>query len=191
MRVRNRICDYALRVVVERSRMDVGGSVVSVISGEASEAPSGRPILGRERDVAAIGRLIRDGDCRLCLICGLGGVGKSTLAHEVARARSAEGIGTIWCSLKNPPRFQELLGYILARFPSGGTASLSPLDDVLRALQEYPSLVVLDNFETLFTPEQTAGKLRPEYTDYRELLEAVVEREHRSFVLITSRERRR
>lgn len=43
------------------------------------------PFVGRADDAARIGHLLRQAECRLVTICGIGGVGKSRLAQEFGR----------------------------------------------------------------------------------------------------------
>jgi hypothetical protein len=69
--------------------------------------------------------------------------------------------------------------------PAGEANQLSAL---LQLLRDRPSLLVLDNFETLLEPRQREGRYRDGFDGYGALLQAVGETKHQSCVMVTSRE---
>lgn len=118
------------------------------------------PLVGREREVEAVGELVvRDG-VRLLTLTGMGGVGKTRLATEVAR-RNAEffadgailvGLAALGdAALVLPTIAQALIGAM----ESEGRSSRELLYAYLR---EKRLLLVLDNFEHLLeaAPEVAA-----------------------------------
>jgi hypothetical protein len=58
----------------------------------------------------------------------------------------------------------------------------------LQLLRDQPTLLVLDNFETLLEPGQREGRYREGFAGYGTLLQAIGETNHQSCVLSTSRE---
>jgi tetratricopeptide (TPR) repeat protein len=97
---------------------------------------------------------------QLLALCGAGGVGKTTLAAEAVRALSdAFGRRVAWVSADGRPDFSltTLLDEVAAQLghPELRTLSLEQKDERLRALvAAAPTLVVLDNFETIAEAEQ-------------------------------------
>jgi tetratricopeptide (TPR) repeat protein len=96
---------------------------------------------------------------QLVALWGAGGVGKTTLSAEAARGLEAAGQRVVWVSADGRANFtlSTLLDDIAAQL---GRTDLRPLtlelkEEALRALiGEAPTLIVLDNFETIPPNEQ-------------------------------------
>ena len=69
--------------------------------------------------------------------------------------------------------------------PDGEDARLTML---LQLMRDRPSLLLLDNFETLLEPGQSVGRYREGYAGYGRLLQAVGQGQHQSCLVVTSRE---
>lgn len=98
---------------------------------------------------------------QLMALCGAGGVGKTTLAAESVRALRANFAGRVaWVSADGRPDFtlSTLLDEIAGQLGHPEVRPLPPeqKDEQLRALVAVaPTLIVLDNFETITEAEQT------------------------------------
>lgn len=115
-------------------------------------------------------------------VTGLGGIGKSSLAHAVAQRiiyeQRVENVGWIDIRQKNsgferwgrPTRLtvldaESLYDQLLAQlvptlFKSTGASQLSSFDLLQRRFKQIPHLVILDNLETLVDPDKLIAKLR-------------------------------
>ncbi|HMN26538.1 MAG TPA: BTAD domain-containing putative transcriptional regulator, partial [Caldilineaceae bacterium] len=178
--------------------------------------PQRTKLYGRQADLLQLQKWIAEDGARLVGILGIGGQGKSALAATFARllaestppeadadhpasgsqlARAGVwGVKQIlWRSLLNAPPLAEVMQewlYLL----SGQTITSLPnsLDQQLNLLFDYLQgqrcLLILDNLESILQGEGLGSAYRAGYESYGQLLRQLVEREHRSCLLLTSRE---
>jgi len=106
------------------------------------------PLLGRDTEVQTLRRWLTDPVARLITLTGPGGVGKTRLAMEIARAIAAEGVIRVLfvplAAIRNPAFVASAIAEVL------GLADASALDLAGRArvaCGDQPTLLVLDNFE--------------------------------------------
>jgi predicted ATPase/class 3 adenylate cyclase len=110
-------------------------------------SPPGR-FVGRERDVEAIAGLLGDGRRRLVTLTGLGGIGKTRLALEAARAVSGTfPDGVVFVPLASVDDPNLVLGSVADAVGAQREAGVPLLDAVADALGQQRKLLVLDNFE--------------------------------------------
>ena len=106
------------------------------------------PLLGRDTDVQALRRLLVDPAVRLITLIGPGGVGKTRLGLELARAIAEEGSTRVAFVPLAAIRDPALAACAIAE--ALGLADISAFDLPRRAraaCEGHPTLLVLDNFE--------------------------------------------
>lgn len=142
----------------------------------------------RTRELARLLRFLTL-DCRVCVIHGIGGVGKSALAHRLTSLEGVPQRPMIWCSLVNAPILDDVIRYILAQSPRYQPRPTLPLiDQLVDCLSVQPCYVVLDNLEVLLDSERFTNSFRPTYEDYGPFLQRLGAASHLSTVIVTSRE---
>ena len=134
-------------------------------TGLRAAAPPASPtgIVGREDEIAAVGALLRDRDVHLVTVAGPGGIGKTRLAIEVARAMSAsvpaalDGVSFVdLIAVRDAARWPDAVTAALGIRPEGTRPVLHLLIDRLQGLR---LLLVLDNFEQLIAGAAELGTL--------------------------------
>jgi WD40 repeat protein/transcriptional regulator with XRE-family HTH domain len=156
------------------------------------EAPDLISFVGRGDELATIREWVLEEHCRLAAVLGMGGIGKTALASRLAQDAAPSFLRVYWRSLRDAlPAAEWMAGAIgfLSGYhvmpPDGESARLAVL---LQLLRDQPSLLVLDNFETVLEPGQQEGRYRDGLAGYGALLRAVGETRHQSCLVVTSRE---
>jgi WD40 repeat protein/transcriptional regulator with XRE-family HTH domain len=156
------------------------------------DAPEAVGFVGRAQELATLRAWVLKERCRLAALLGMGGIGKTTLAARLAHEVAPILQRLYWRSMRDAlPASEWLVGAIgvlsdqRVAPPEGEDAQLSVL---LQLLRERPSLLVLDNFETLLEPGQREGRYRDGYAGYGRLLRTIGEVQHQSCLVLTSRE---
>lgn len=140
------------------------------------------PFIGREAELAELGRLLSEPGTRLLTILGPGGMGKTRLALEAAAAqldRFPHGVflvslAPLTCTTNILPAIAEALGFTFYNDARGEVVN-PPRQQLLDYLSQKRLLLVIDNFEHLL--------------DGAELVNAILTAARGVKVLATSRAR--
>jgi DNA-binding SARP family transcriptional activator/predicted ATPase/TolA-binding protein len=145
--------------------------------------PQTTPFVGRQAELAQIARHLDQPDCRLLTLIGAGGIGKTRLALQAAgQALDAYADGVYFVPLAGIGSSESLVPTILEALHCPLPGETDPKRQLLKHLQQREMLLVLDNFESLFSlPADNGGA--------RGLVLEMVRRAPKLKLLVTSRER--
>ena len=149
---------------------------------------------GRIEELLILKKWVVQDRCRLVALLGMGGIGKTALSIKLTEQIQGEFDYLIWRSLQNAPPIRETLATLIeflsheqeTNLPETIHERVSLLIEYLRSSR---CLLILDNFDTIFTTGKRAGIYREGYEDYGELLQRVGEVHHQSCLILTSREK--
>lgn len=158
------------------------------------EAPDTSVFYGRTEELATLKQWIIKDECRLVVLWGLPGIGKSFLAYKLAQQIQDEFKTIVWRSLRNAPPLLDLLGDLLKIFTH--SSELTPpknanegISCLIRYLRQQRCLLVLDGIETILRSGDRFGRYSKGYEGYSILLKRIGEEQHQSCLIISSQEK--
>ena len=159
-----------------------------------SEAPDVSIFYGRTDALNTLEKWIIDDCCRLIILVGIGGIGKTSLSAKIIQNISNNFNFTIWLSLLNAPPPLEIITNLLQVLSNGEEIDLAKnitilIQKLLGYLQNQRCLIVFDNIDALFDNGNYAGNYFNGYQGYGELFQKLGETSHQSCLLMTSREK--
>src|SRR5437588_3339050 len=156
------------------------------------EAPDVVGFVGRAEELATLRDWVLEEHCRLAAVLGMGGIGKTVFASQLAQDAAPSFHRVYWRSLRDAPPAGEwmagAIGFLSAHHlvpPEGGAARPAGLLELLRA---RPSRLVPANFEPVRGPGQREGRYRDGQAGFGALVQALGETTHESCLVLTSRE---
>jgi transcriptional regulator with XRE-family HTH domain len=147
----------------------------------------------RSTEINTIKEWIEEQDCRLVTLFGLGGIGKTTVAMEIARQLKSEFDYIFWRSLSDVSLIEIIIQDALRLFsnkkpPITITQQITKL---LQYLQKHHCLLILDSIETILATGNSLQPYQNGYQAYGELLRQVAQKQHQSCLLLVSNEKPR
>ncbi|MBE9228826.1 NACHT domain-containing protein [Phormidium sp. LEGE 05292] len=166
------------------------------------EAPDVSVFYGRTEELIMLNHWIMKEHCRLVMLLGIGGMGKTYLSVKLAQQIQSKFDFVIWRSLRNAPSIPELLAGLIQFLSNQQETDLPESVDrrilrLIEYLQSHRCLLIFDSGESILRRSESSGdKLsqhprvyREGYEDYGQLFRCLGEMPHQSCLLLTSREK--
>lgn len=142
---------------------------------------------GRVEELTQLKTLILENGCRLVTVLGMGGVGKTTLATQLATEIQDQFDYVIWRSLQYTHSGTNLITELVS-FLSDQQQTQPDINLLIDYLRTYRCLLIFDNLEKVLDAG-SLEKFRPEYQIYGDLIQAIGKTNHNSCLILTSREK--
>jgi energy-coupling factor transporter ATP-binding protein EcfA2 len=191
-----------LRRILEKQMPDLRSGISDELSNGLAviggHLPNVSKFYGRRPEMAMLKELVTQERC--VALIGQPGIGKSALIAkmiEVMRVASVEFEGFIWKSVSYSPLLPELLADLLNLLADSENHKLdlsqSSQDRALmffEQLQLHRYLVVLDSAEALLQGDRNtdSSPYGDKYADYEGFFRSIIEKQHQSCIVLTSRE---
>ena len=158
-------------------------------------APNIQHFLGRERELETLHSWSQDSHCRLIVVSGMTGSGKTTLVTEFADSIKEEFDYVIWFSLSQLPSLTKLLNKylrIINHHPDNLLDSKPQelsflLSEFIDCLRRQRILLVLDGLQYILQINQTSISYKENFECYGQFLRSIISTDHQSLLITTSR----
>lgn len=159
-----------------------------------SDAPDISVFYGRTEELDKLKKWIVKDQCRLVMLYGRGGIGKTLLCRNLAEQIQDEFEYVIWRSLSKSPPFKKFLENLLQFLPQSlSTNKDDEVSQLIASLHKHRCLLILDGMDVILQQRHPNGHYREEdqkeFQRYEELIIEIAKQKHQSCLVITSREK--
>lgn len=155
------------------------------------QSPKVTNFYGRTTELSTLSQWLENPNTHLISVLGITGIGKSTFVKHFINTHTLPVDAIIWKNLKLSPSLDSILTEILTELdPDNQIINTKKLlNQALELFTKKRCLIILDNLQDIFTPQQFAGKYQPEHQNYQTFLQTIAELDHQSCVIVISQEK--
>ncbi|MEG4320414.1 MULTISPECIES: ATP-binding protein [unclassified Microcoleus] len=155
---------------------------------DLSEMPELGDFYDRTLELDTLTTWILQQRSRLIALIGISGIGKTSLAVQLVQQIKDEFEYVVWYTLDEFPSINKFLSNLIQLFSQSQKLN-SPTTNqkclpLIKYLQKYRCLIVLDDVHNLFCSGELAGKYKPDYEEYRSLFKQIEKLSHQSCFLL-------
>ncbi|MBD2353263.1 NACHT domain-containing protein [Tolypothrix sp. FACHB-123] len=148
---------------------------------------------GRKNEQELLQQWIIVEKCRLVMLLGIGGIGKTALSVKVAEHLQSKFDFIFWRSLRNSPPISDLMRELILFLSQQSAVSLpenldAQISYLMKYLRSRRCLILLDNIESVLQSGETSGHYCAGYEGYGQLFRRVGDEVHQSCLVFTTRE---
>ncbi len=156
-------------------------------------APDTKNFFGRDEEIKKLHSFSKNPDCRLAVVSGMTGSGKTTLVTEFAKSIKEQFDCVIWFSLSQRPSLTELLNKYLSIIAPDQISGSNPkelsflLSELINCLREQRVLLVLDGLQCILEVDNNGISYKQGFEGYGQFLRSIISTNHQSLLVATSR----
>ena len=150
---------------------------------DLTEAPECETLHNRTPELITLKQWILQDNIRIVTIFGLPGIGKTALARELVEQIKDNFDYILWRNCHDTLTPKTLQTNLIQFFTQNRQTEPHSLTDYLRS---HPSLIILDDFQELFTSGELAGTYLPDCQNYPKLWQEIGRSPHNSCLLLLS-----
>ncbi|MDQ2099931.1 MAG: NB-ARC domain-containing protein [Tychonema bourrellyi B0820] len=155
---------------------------------DLSLAPKITSFYDRATEVQTLTRWLIDQNVHLVSVLGLSGIGKTTLVKQFVDLNLQKFDVVIWKNLKISQSLDDIINEIITGVDRDSLQTDNKLTQFFNLLRQQRCLIVLDDFQELFSKGELAGEFKTESKNFQNLLTMMTNLEHQSSLILISQE---
>ncbi|MEZ2318968.1 MAG: NB-ARC domain-containing protein [Microcoleus sp.] len=151
-------------------------------------APKITSFYDRTLELQTLSHWLIDQNVHLVSVLGLSGIGKTTLVKQFVDLNLQKFDVVIWKNLKISQSLDDIINEIITGVDRDYIQTDNKLTQFFNLLRQQRCLIILDDFQELFSKGELAGEFKTESKNFQNLLKMMTNIEHQSSFILISQE---